>query len=428
MESGWPPLQEPESKRIWGAVVAGVAADLGAHAADLAVRVADLMRAELPEFISDAEAYDQQVASAEASLRAISAQLERGGDPRAVILPAATVAVATTGVHRLVALTPMLRSYRLGHQVVWQWLLARISERTPEPIVLARAADLLSAWLFAFVDTSSSLAEQLYETERDEWMRSAMAARVEAVEAILSGRECDARRASTRLGYELGRHHVGVVAWVESAPEGSDPQPALNRLLQQLGQVVGADAVLVCPRGAKSSVAWISRARAFGDGDLGKIAIAVEAITHEFAPLLAVGTPGRGLTGFRASQTQAGHARRVATLIGAATGSVTRYDEVAVVAMATVDPEQARAHVVGVLGGLAADDEATYRVAETLAVYLEENHSRNRAAARLHIHANTVAYRVRQAESILGHAIGGGDLDLRVALAMLPALRGLPSS
>ncbi|MGW4767059.1 PucR family transcriptional regulator [Nocardia sp. NPDC004278] len=428
MESGWPPLQEPESKRIWGDVVTGVAADLGAHAADLAVRVADLMRAELPEFISDAEAYDQQVASAESSLRAISAQLQRGGDPRAVILPEATVAVATTGVHRLVALAPMLRSYRLAHQVVWQWLLARISERTLEPVTLARAADLLSAWLFAFVDTSSSLAEQLYETERDEWMRSAMAARVEAVEAILSGRECDARRASTRLGYELGRHHVGVVAWVESAPEGSDPQSALNRLLQQLGRLAGADAVLVCPRGAKSSVAWISRARAFGDGDLGKIAISVEAITHEFAPLLAVGTPGHGLTGFRASQTQAGHARRVATLIDAATGSVTRYDEVAVVAMATVDPEQARAHVVGVLGGLAADDEATYRVAETLAVYLEENHSRNRAAARLHIHANTVAYRVRQAESILGHAIGGGDLDLRVALALLPALRRLPSS
>ncbi|MGW5111614.1 helix-turn-helix domain-containing protein, partial [Nocardia sp. NPDC004123] len=109
-------------------------------------------------------------------------------------------------------------------------------------------------------------------------------------------------------------------------------------------------------------------------------------------------------------------------------GSVTRYDEVAVVAMATVDPEQARAHVVGVLGDLAADDEATYRVAETLAVYLEENHSRNRAAARLHIHPNTVNYRVRQAESILGHAIGSGDLDLRVALALLPALRGLPSS
>ncbi|MGW5112484.1 helix-turn-helix domain-containing protein [Nocardia sp. NPDC004123] len=44
------------------------------------------------------------------------------------------------------------------------------------------------------------------------------------------------------------------------------------------------------------------------------------------------------------------------------------------------------------------------------------------------MHPNTVNYRVRQAESILGHAIGSGDLDLRVALALLPALRGLPSS
>ena len=58
-----------------------------------------------------------------------------------------------------------------------------------------------------------------------------------------------------------------------------------------------------------------------------------------------------------------------------------------------------------VLGPLAADDETTYRVAMTLAAYLQENRSPARAARRLTVHPNTVTYRVNQAESILGRSV-----------------------
>jgi DNA-binding PucR family transcriptional regulator len=104
---------------------------------------------------------------------------------------------------------------------------------------------------------------------------------------------------------------------------------------------------------------------------------------------------------------------------------VTRYHDVAVAALASTDGEHAVAFVKRILGPLAANDEATYRIAITLAVYLEENRSPAKAAQRLTVHPNTVSYRVHQAEEFLGRPIDTNTLDLLVALALLPAMRGL---
>jgi DNA-binding PucR family transcriptional regulator len=50
--------------------------------------------------------------------------------------------------------------------------------------------------------------------------------------------------------------------------------------------------------------------------------------------------------------------------------------------------------------------------------YLDENCSRGRTAKRLHVHDNTVAYRIRQAEELLGRSLERRTLELRVALAL----------
>ncbi|RFZ30169.1 Purine catabolism regulatory protein [Mycobacterium marinum] len=104
---------------------------------------------------------------------------------------------------------------------------------------------------------------------------------------------------------------------------------------------------------------------------------------------------------------------------------VTCYRNVAVAALAGTDRGHAVAFVRRVLGPLAANDEGTYRIATTLAVYLEENRSPAKAAQRLGVHPNTVSYRVHQAEELLGRTIDIGTLDLSVALALLPAMRAM---
>jgi DNA-binding PucR family transcriptional regulator len=115
----------------------------------------------------------------------------------------------------------------------------------------------------------------------------------------------------------------------------------------------------------------------------------------------------------------------VAALSRARGDALTRYRDVAVAALASVDHHQAAAFVTRVLGPLADDDEATYRVAMTLAVYLQENRSPARAGQRLTVHPNTVSYRVNQAESILGRGVDSDAFEVSVALALLPLLPGL---
>ena len=70
------------------------------------------------------------------------------------------------------------------------------------------------------------------------------------------------------------------------------------------------------------------------------------------------------------------------------------------------------------LGRLASTDETTCRLAATLRTYLDESGSRGRTAKRLHVHENTVAYRIRQAEELLGRSLDKRTLELRAALAL----------
>ena len=134
---------------------------------------------------------------------------------------------------------------------------------------------------------------------------------------------------------------------------------------------------------------------------------------------LALGEPARGITGFRDSHRQALHARRVATLARRPPGAVTRYRRVALTAMATADMEQAQAFVERELAGLVGGDDASSRLIATLRIFLEEGASHSRASKRLGIHENTVRYRIRQAEELLGRGVEERTLELRVALALL---------
>ena len=117
---------------------------------------------------------------------------------------------------------------------------------------------------------------------------------------------------------------------------------------------------------------------------------------------VAIGEPAPGIAGFRSSHIEALHAQRIARLAGRHEGGITRYRDIALCALATANIEHARRFVERELGRLASRDDTTRRLSATVRTYLDENGSRGRTAKRLHIHENTVAYRLRQAEELLG--------------------------
>lgn len=423
MEPQWRPLREPAANQVWQQVLRPVAAELRVGAGKVAELIVQLYQAEAPEVVPDASAVAEQMASTEAALHQVAQCIDIGLDPCRAELAPATAAFARSSVQRNISLNELIRSVRLAQRQLWQWLFDQITE-AGQPEDHGKALELVTNWLFAYIDDFLAQAEHAYAIEREAWLGGAAAARASAVDDILAGREHDPQRASTRLRYDINRHHVGVQTWLNPAHDVGGEQSVLAEALSQLARAVSAQSTLVHPARSMAIAAWITRPHAYAIEDL-------KVVQDEAGTLLpggvriAIGEPGWGIIGFRRSHVEASHARRVASLLGERAGLVTCYRDVAVAALGCADAEYAIAFVRRVLGPLAADDETTYRIAGTLAVYLEENRSPAKAAHRLSVHPNTISYRINQAEGLLGRPIDANTVELSVALALLPALPGL---
>ena len=366
------------------------------------------------------ESFEANRASTEASILGFAQVLEQGADPAATSLGAATLAYTQEGAQRGIPLTTLIRSYRLGHAAAWEGVTPLIAAHAGDPEQRAIATELCSAWLFAYIDAALCLAEDFYSAERERWVRSTAATRAETIDTILAGEPIDAALASRRLGYELDRQHTAVIAWLPAQEEGRDTHAAMEAAIAAVGDRLGATAPLVHPLGILSIAAWIGTRDAVSPRLLDDVRFDMRA-----APgvRIATGEPGRGIAGFRRSHSEAVHARRVAELAARPAGTVTRYARVGLAAMATGDLDQARTFVHRELHGLADDDDLSTRLTATLRTYLDEQSSRSRTAKRLGIHENTVSYRIRQAEEILGRSVDQRTLELRVALALANLVR-----
>jgi hypothetical protein len=355
-----------------------------------------------PELFPDESSYAENLAASEANVALFLSTVERGGDPAAdMTVPEEGVAFMREAVRRGVPLAAVLRSLRLGHEALLAITFASASERVADPAELARAVDLLSAWTFAFIDVISSLAEELHSAERDRWLRSAAATQKDTVERVLAGEQLDLGAATLTLGYELARWHVALVAWLERPAPGHEPFASLELAIADLAAGAGATRTLLLSRGMLVAIAWLGSTAPLDDAVLDALRFEPTLVP---GVRLAIGEPAHGAAGFRTSHDQAAEARRVATIAGRRPGTVTRFRHVALAALATVDQERARTFVADQLGPLVGTDELSLRLAATLQAFLDEGASHGRAAKRLGVHENTVRYRVRQAEELLGRS------------------------
>jgi DNA-binding PucR family transcriptional regulator len=282
-----------------------------------------------------------------------------------------------------------------------------------------------SAWTFAYVDALVCLAEDLYTSEREHWLRSASASEVETINAILSEQPIDIDVASRRLRYEVRRVHVAAIAWVDAHEEGRDTLALLEAAISDIAAAMGNQRPLIQPLGILSIAAWISTNAPVPSRVLDELRFASNT-----APgvRVAIGEQAPGIAGFRTSHIEALDAQRVARLAGRREGSITRYQDIALPALATANIEHSRRFVERELGRLASRDDTTRRLAATVRTYLDENGSRGRTAKRLHVHENTVAYRLRQAEELLGRSLEKRTLELRVALALADLVNSAPKT
>jgi DNA-binding PucR family transcriptional regulator len=379
--------------------------------------ITNAIHAELADVNADPELRASTYASTDSVLRLIVDLARTGRPPSEAVPPPAALDYAREFVRRGLPVDSLLRAYHIGQATFFRRWATKAHETITNPQELTEAVELGANWTFDYVEKLSDGLVQRYGVERERWVRSAAAVRAQVIDALLAGEPVDAARASSRLGYELGRTHLAFAIWTDAPHERGDVALAMiERAAFQLVSSLGAAAPLLVPRARLCLAGWIG---SHGDDHLATLEQAHVDVRSFPTVLAAFGSPGAGVAGFVRSHREAVQARRIAQLTQQRAGTVTRYETVALAALASTDVEEARAFVRTELGQLLGDDDQSTRLSATLRAYLEENMSPSRASRRLGVHENTITNRIRAAQELLPHPIEQRACELQVALRLI---------
>jgi DNA-binding PucR family transcriptional regulator len=392
-----------------GELLRPIAAELLTHVADLAKALTVRILEEEPELGADAALVESLNASVLDNVSTVLRVFEVRPDPQTVRAPAAAVDYARRLAQHGVPIAALLRTYRLGQAAFQQAVLGAIAQADLDSATVAAAAEELSTVAFAYVDRISEEVVAAYQQERDDWMRNRTAARSARVSALLGNNVADLVEVEKTLNYRLDQVHLALVAWSATTASGADRLARVERVVVQLAQdLAGPRAPLTVVRDESTVWAWLPRANA------SPLTVAAPA---DDGVRIALGDPAAGAEGFRRSHRQARQARLVAMTADAEVQQpVTAWADVGAVALMCADRDALADWVRDTLGGLAGQDESMTRLRETLSTFLAAGGSFTSAAQLLHMHKNTVQYRVRKAEEALGRPLTARRRDVELAL------------
>ncbi|MGC0421421.1 PucR family transcriptional regulator [Embleya sp. AB8] len=274
----------------------------------------------------------------------------------------------------------------------------------------------ISADLFEGMETLSAAVAEKFAAERDRWFAGSVGERFELVSAILQGKPVDTRKALRRLRYDLTLHHVALVLWQdEITPDsGRELETTALRLLDQ----VGCSSMLLLPVGPGRVWAWGGRATD-RPGELRRSDKPVELPAHIH---VASGLPGDGVAGFQRSHQQAITAERVGRGTEPGPSGLCDYGDLELVILLGNDTEATGDFVRRELGPLAADNRSMAALRETVRCLLDNERAVAITAKHLHVAKNTVVYRVKKAEQLLGQSLREDHLRLHLALYLAERL------
>ncbi|GAA1016366.1 hypothetical protein Aple_020330 [Acrocarpospora pleiomorpha] len=369
-------------------------------------RAADHIIVILPAFGGDLAA-EQLLRRAVESTTLAMLRAFLHGDIEA-LWPGAEPADATVSyVRRGIPLDLVLRGIHLCQEIITRDVLAEIEHRSL-PVTDAQAANEL---LFRCFDLFGSNIAARYSLEAQRWSRSTAALRAELIGNVLSGSALDAKQVSAALGYPLDGEHVASVVWLDAPYAHSGAEDELEAALDRLDRRLGGPASLRRWTGPSTVHIWHA-----GGVYKGLRSLAESPLPARRARM-ALGGRARGVAGFRSSHARALHAARVAALAGPRLDWLCDYEDVELVALVTGDLEFARSFVRRMLGPLAEDSPRASELRDTLAEYLEVQRSVAQTARHLHTHRNTVVYRVKKIETLLGKELSAlPRVELQVAL------------
>jgi hypothetical protein len=331
----------------------------------------------------------------------------------------------TTGRRRAeqgVPLPVVLHAYRIAGKFIWAAILAEAAGDDSTASALLDAASEL--WFI--IDELSGEVTDAYRQTVDERARRNEQTRGAMLDVLLRGDPGDGSRLwECASVLRLPRHGTFVVVAAQA------PRPG--------GEAIGRAEDTLRARGVQS--AW----RVEVDAHVGVLVLTPRAGIDRICALLTeLSTGPVGVSEPYADLEQTPAALRQARLARAAAAApsgpgagpsgpvLVRHERVPVAALIASAPDAAATVARSVLGAvLALPAPECDILLETLRVWFAEQGATSAAAARLHVHRNTVRYRLRRVEDLTERSLtrptGLAELHLALEATRILHLRGAPS-
>ena len=261
--------------------------------------------------------------------------------------------------------------------------------------------------------------------------------RDDLVEGLLLGRgrdNADASRWAAHLGYDPARdHNVVAIAFdlpPSAAPYQGDGAAQRQRIWESIEHFVATRAPEAIVSARESEVVVVTAAPM----DARQLAAACLARLSELFPaakvVIGIGGTCRDPRDVARSYAQAERTTQTLQRLGRS-GAVSAFGDLGILRLLLQVPDLAelRSFAADVLGKLSMHEhEHKSEYLTTLACYFRENNSPQRASRILHVHPNTVAYRVKRIEEITGLRLDNytDRLIAQVALEILDSLGDEP--
>jgi DNA-binding PucR family transcriptional regulator len=386
--------------------------------AEITRAIQELLFSELSEIGGDGELLALLRDAVQGNLDAFFPAVRHGISIDQVEPPTAALEHARRMAQRGVDADALVRGYRLGHQAVVGIVLDEIRAAQLETQLGLDVFEQITSSSFRYIDRVSGQVLIAYQNERDRWLANQSRLRALRVREVLDGSEIDVDEVTNAIRYPLHRIHLSLIVWCGESENGNE-LVVMERFVTELAKSLGADErPLFVAADRVTGWAWVPlTVEAAADA---AVRIREFVNTRPDAPWIAAGDPLPGVDGFRRSHQQALTARAVVLASGSQPPAVTVASDPGLVVAARFcgDLEHARAWVGDVLGPLASATDSDERMRETLREFLHTGSSFKATADELHLHVNSVKYRVQRALERRGKPITDDRLDVETALLL----------
>ena len=397
--------------------IAHVARAMRSTLAALATEMQTEFAESIPELRGDSAMLELLFASTESNIETMLHLAQGSIELQDIEAPTAAIAYARRLAQRGTSSSALVRAYRLGQRRFLDVAFDEIVRTEPDGAVAFASAQRIHTIANAYIDRVAEQVVGEYESERERWLANRNTVRVAVLNSLIKGDDVDMAAGESALGYRLRQNHLGVVVWDADGGRAPNALRRLETLLGAIGEAVGGvSQPLFIPQDRSHGWGWVPLGWEAPD-----IGSAAHRQIHDAAGdslHVAMGSPGKSIAGFRSSHLESLRAFTVASVADGQARRVTSYVEpgVQAAALLAADLPATRTLVADALGGLAEDNDAVDRLRETLLDFLNEDGRYQSTAERIHVHRNTVRYRVAKAIEVRGRPLDDDRFNLQLAL------------